>query len=277
MAHFPKTKVVDFNAIARTESLEQFFAEHPKNVAVLTDLMGIECLKRTGIENYRQSFVVLGRYADRAVVLKPYQDLCRVRPSRAGFPGWLIDHDTTVSFPRYARLIAETNDPRNLAIIQAEQTKTQRVMQKLEKLVDEELRQAISEVSAVVPADQLSRWKKGVGLSVEELHLAHGMAVGITVPQYRNFFPGFPEPCRDDALLWVPYRHAVALQALTMKWLKAGGHKTARSDTLRNDSVDIFYVMYGSLFDGVISGDSKLQEICAMTKAILDYGAAQIV
>jgi hypothetical protein len=275
MAHFALTKVVDFNAVARTESLEQFFAENPKNVAVLTDLMGIECLKRSGIENYRRSFVVLSRFADRALVLKPYQDLCRVRPSRAEFPEWLIDHDATVNLPRYTRLIAETKDPRNLAIIQAEQTKTQRVMQKIEKLVDEELRQAISEVSAVVPADQLSRWGKSAELSAEELRLAHGMAVGITAPQYRKFFPGFPEPCRDDALLWMPYRHAVAVQALTLKWLKAGGHETARSDTLRNDSVDIFYVMYGSLFDGVISGDLKLQEIVAMTKAILAYGEAQ--
>lgn len=275
MSAAPLTKVVDFNAVAKPERLEEFFASHPGNIAVLTDFMGIECLKCTGIDNYRRSYSVLRRYADRAIVLKSYQDLCRIAPSRAGFPSWLVDQAATEGFPRYAQLIVETNDPRNRAVIEAEQAKTQRVMAKIERLVDAELRQSMSEVQTSVSPERLRRWKKNPGLSVEELQFAHRMAVGITLPQYRQFFPGRAEPERSDALLWLPYRHAVALQALTLKWLKAGGHVTAGSDTLRNDSVDIFYVTYGSLFDGVVSGDTKLQEIYAMTKAILAYGEAQ--
>ncbi|MDX2186393.1 MAG: hypothetical protein SFV32_05645 [Opitutaceae bacterium] len=230
--------------------------------------MGIECLERTGIDDYRKSYAVLRRYADRAIVLKSYQDLCRVAPSRAGFPSWLIDRAVTAGFPRYAQLIVETNDPRN-------QAKTKRVMAKFEEPVDAEFRQSISEVQTSVFPKRLRLWKKEPGLSAEQLQFAHRMAVGITVSQYRQFFPGRPEPERSDALLWLPYLHAVALHALTLKWLKARGQVTAGSDTLRNDSVDIFYVTYESLFDGVVSGDIKLQEIYAMTKAILAYGEAQ--
>jgi hypothetical protein len=102
------------------------------------------------------------------------------------------------------------------------------------------------------------------------------MVAGVTEGLFRQMFPGEPLPNREDALCWVPFRYTVALQALTMKWIKAGGYRTAKAATLRNDSIDIFYVAYGTIFDGVLSGDGKLQELSLFANQILKqvYGLA---
>lgn len=58
-------------------------------------------------------------------------------------------------------------------------------------------------------------------------------------------------------MYWVPFRYTVALQALTLKWLRDGGHETVKPAKMRNDSVDIIYVTLGTLFDGVLPSSRR--------------------
>jgi hypothetical protein len=95
------------------------------------------------------------------------------------------------------------------------------------------------------------------------------MIAGVTTAQYRQLFPNEPLPDLVDALYWMPFRYSVAIQALTLKWIVAGGYQSAKSENLRNDTNDMFYVAYGTCFDGVLTNDLKLLELSAFAKEIL--------
>ena len=163
------------------------------------------------------------------------------------------------------------SDPRIVGTIETEQTKVQVFFEKAEKLVDKELRASISEYKKAIPPSKLAEWRKSKPLSNEQLNFAHSMIAGITERHYEQLFPNDPLPNSEDALYWIPFRHSVALQALTLKWIRDDGHLAAKVATLRNDSIDMFYVAYGTIFDGVLSSDSKLLELCVLADTILRY------
>jgi hypothetical protein len=265
-------KIVDFNAIAsNTQPLETFFAASTENVAVLTDMMGIECLKRDGVANYRKSFEVFSKHSHRVLVLKEFPILRRLYPKKHGFLEAIVDQELTTTFPLYCQQMLGGSDSRIVTNIEAQQAKVQTLMGKIQKLVDEELRESISDVEKVIPAARLSQWRAGKPVSDDELKFVHGMIAGVTTGQFKLLFPNDPLPNAEDALYWLPFRYSVALQALTLKWIRDGGYLNAKAEKLRNDSIDIFYVAYGTIFNGVLTSDAKLLELSELAASILRY------
>jgi len=89
---------------------------------------------------------------------------------------------------------------------------------------------------------------------------------------YRSTFPDqrFPEP--KDQLYWFPFRYNVALTSLWLDWQRNGWQSSIPVNKLLNDNLDIIYIAYGTCFDGVLSGDQKLQRIARISAAVLtDY------
>ncbi len=251
-------KVIDFNAISTEPNLgllDTFFSSSSDNVAVLTDMMGIECLKRDGVANYRKSFAIFSKHSHRVLVLKQFSDVRGLRPKKFGFLENIIDQELTTTFPSYCSQMLSGSDPRIAAEIQAQQIKVQAFMVKIQKLVDQEFRAAVAEYEKAVPATRLSEWRSGRPVSEDELEFVHGMIAGVATLQLHIHFPNDPLPNAEDALYWMPFRYTVAHQALSLKWIREGGHRTARADKLRNYSIDIFYVAYGTIFDGVLTSD----------------------
>ncbi|HWZ94579.1 MAG TPA: hypothetical protein VNW30_05235 [Opitutaceae bacterium] len=265
-------KVIDFNAIGgNSRQLDAFFANQ-SNVAIVTDMMAFECLKRDGVDNYRKSFAAFEPYAHRVVALKDFSDLRHLRPKKAGFYDAIVDQERTSNFPRYCHQMLHVSDARIIATIQLQQTRVQTFMSKIEKVTSEEFRRSIAELEQSVPADQRPNWRAGKPVTEQELKIAKGMVAGITTAHFNATFPNESLPNGDDAMYWLPFRYTVALQALTLKWLRDGGHQSVRPEKMRNDSIDIIYVAYGTLFDGVLSEDAKLQELSELANMILMHG-----
>jgi hypothetical protein len=57
------------------------------------------------------------------------------------------------------------------------------------------------------------------------------------------------------------FRFALAVQLLVVRWLRDGGIESVGIDRLRNDVVDMTYMAYATLFNGILSNDRKLLEI----------------
>ncbi len=115
-------KVLDFGA-HNSEQLKEFFAASPTNTVLVTDMMGIESLKRDGLENHRRSFEILARYADRVIVLLPSGIAARLPPDQHRFPDNLIDRNATSGFPTFCAATLGNNAPHVLAKIAENQAK----------------------------------------------------------------------------------------------------------------------------------------------------------
>jgi hypothetical protein len=184
----------------------------------------------------RKSFAVFEAYADRVVVLKDFTDLQHLPPRKEGFYDAIVDLERTRLFPEYCRQMLHVDDPHLEATIRVNQKRVQAFMEKIEKLTSEEYRLSITELEQFVPAEHKPHWRAGKPVTAQELDVAKGMVAGITTKRYRALFPNRALPNMEDGMYWVPFRYTVALQALTLKWLRDGGHESVKP---ANPQVDL--------------------------------------
>lgn len=263
-------KVVDFGAL-RSEQLAAFFAQSKANVGVLTDMMAIESLKQKEVRHYQLSLDVLSRNANRVVILKPSGVGARLRPNPREFPDNLIDWDATARFPAFCAQVLSDPRPEVVTHIDNNQTKARGFVANVRANI-ETLREAVSSTLANFPSEVLADLRSGRTDRFHPELLRHIRASGemIALGHFEKLFPSEPFPNRVDLLHWLPLRYSVALYSLAVKWTIAGGLSSAKPDKLRNDGIDMFYVGYGTAFDGVISEDGKLLEIYDLARAALD-------
>lgn len=262
-------KVLDFGA-HNSNQLKEFFVASPTNTVLVTDMMGIESLKRDGLENHRRSFEIIARYADRVIVLLPSGIAARLPPDRHRFPDNLIDRSATSGFPAFCAATLGNNAPHVLAKIAENQAKARHFADGVSANIGV-FREAITGMLGSFPPAILADLRSGRMAAADPSVLRHIRTNGALIAegQFAKLFPGQPMPPSDELFHWLPFRYSVALYAIGFRWAVIGGHDSAKAATLRNDGIDMFYVAYGSAFDGVISRDAKLLEMVDLVAAAL--------
>jgi hypothetical protein len=263
-------KVADFNVLHSSE-LTEFFRASPENRIIVTDNMATECLKRDGTANFRQSFNLLHEFCDRVMVLRPFKEARRLPPRELGFREALIDADKTSNFPGLCRRFC-AGDPTVLAIIEDQQIKNQDFVTKLRQLVDQHLRAAFNDLNVNVGQDWINRLRRNGRVDAAQRNLVRWFSNLATMDAFKSTFPGQPFPDMSDQTYWFPFRYNIALTSLWLDWQRSGWQNSIPVNKLLNDNLDIIYIAYGTCFDGVLSGDQKLQRIAAIADAVLtDY------
>jgi hypothetical protein len=265
-------KVADFNVLHSRE-LTEFFQASSENRIVVTDNMATECLKRQGTANFRQSFNLLHQFCDRVLVLRPFKEARRLPPRASGFREALIDADKTLNFPGLCRRF-QAGDAATLAIIEDQQQKNQDFVMKFRQLVDQHLRAAFDDLNVNAGQDWIDRLRRNGPVDTAQRNLVRWFANLATMDAFRSGFPGQPLPALSDQAYWFPFRYNVALISLWLDWQRSGWQDSIPVNKLLNDNLDIIYIAYGTCFDGVLSGDQKLQRIAAIADAALaDYAS----
>ncbi|HVZ65015.1 MAG TPA: hypothetical protein VG838_13535 [Opitutaceae bacterium] len=265
-------KVADFNVLHSSE-LTEFFRASPENRIVVTDNMATECLKRDGTANFRQSFNLLHEFCDRVLVLRPFKEARRLPPLELGFREALIDANKTLNFPGLCRRF-RAGDPNTLTIIEDQQLKNQDFVTKLRQLVDQHLRAAFDDLNLNVGPDWINRLRRNGPVDIAQRNLVRWFTNLATMDAFKSTFPSQPFPEPPDQAYWFPFRYNVALTSLWLDWQRSGWQNSIPANKLLNDNLDIIYIAYGTCFDGVLSGDQKLQRIAAIADAVLaDYAS----
>lgn len=262
-------KVIDFGAL-RTEALHDFFSISDQNVAVLTDMMAIEALKQKELRHYQASLEILSRNENRVVILKPSGVAARLRPNPAEFPKNLIDWEATSRFPAFCAQARAPSGPQVLQHIDENQNKARAFVAKVTTNI-ETMREAVTATLSNFPSGVLADLRSGCITTYHPDLLRHIRATGeaIAFGQFAKYFPGDKPPLPSELLSWLPLRYSTALYALGIRWIIDGGLSSAKPDKLRNDGLDMFYVAYGTAFDGVMSEDTKLNGIFDLVRVAL--------
>ena len=263
-------KVADFNVLHSSE-LTGFFRASPENRVVVTDNMATECLKREGTGNFRQSFNLLHEFCDQVLVLRPFKEVRRLRPRELGFREALIDADKTLAFPGLCHRFW-AGDSETLVIIKDQQRKNEEFLTKLRQLVDQHMRAAFDDLNASAGQDWINRLRRRGPVDTGQRNLVRWFTNLATMDAFKTTFPDQPYPNLTDQPYWFPFRYNVALTSLWLDWQQNGWQDSIPVNKLLNDNLDIIYIAYGTCFDGVLSGDLKLQRIAAIAAAVLkDY------
>lgn len=70
------------------------------------------------------------------------------------------------------------------------------------------------------------------------------------------------------------WRYFVLRVFRAMSWLQRGGLDTAAPGKLHNDAYDDEYVLLGSLFDGVLSAETRVNEADAALRRIVESASS---
>ncbi len=253
--------VVDSNRL-QSDELRSYLAASPRNFAVLTDYAAMEAYKGDTLESIYNSMEVVCAYAPQVIVLKTTGVVCGLSGRGSGLQARLIHQSQTKGFPEYARALSRAKHgdwaleyqllekgrdaSHHLTRMLADAANMQLFIEDIKKMYSKEERASVRS-GATYPLGFVDRTVKNVMHTAALLFKDH--------PNVRR------KPNYRELVNTYIFRGALCCYLLALEWAALGGARNVFAEKLRNDMVDMSFVAYGTYFDGVLSGDSKVNRI----------------
>jgi hypothetical protein len=268
-------KVVDSN-FPRSDALTAYLSGSTNNYVVLTDYAAMEAYKGEMPASIYASMAILTQHPKQVIVLKGTQAVCGLNGRDLASSDQLIDVNQTREFPEYCHgLIAAQGGG-----------------QSFQKQLLEHGREAVAHMDRILAnagtvlsgfdaatktysGDELKIIRNGnkytqkmadkmmhnfMLLAVylfKEFTERQGTAEITTGPEVRNTFI---------------FRYALCAYLSILKWISIGGtgSTTKKPERIRNDYiVDVNFAAFATYFDGLLTEETKLQEVYATADFLL--------
>jgi hypothetical protein len=265
-------KVLDANFF-QDNDLEVYLSTNPQNIVVFTDFACMEAYKGDAILSIQKSLKIVSRYPAQVVVLKPTREIIRHQHATSITSGvTLEDQNQTKGFQLFCKHVrlASAGNPELSAQILAHGREASRHFDLMQD-ASSDVAAAIEEVSAELRPDYLRFLKKRESLSpeaAEEMIQKILLLTALFMKKHPDVsaIPRYGSELKGSYI----FRYSIATFLLAMRWISDGGAKNVKPQKLRNDVVDMTYVVYATFFDGLLSRDKKATEIYEETRFLLD-------
>jgi hypothetical protein len=260
--------VIDSNRV-RSLELRQFLAAKATNKAVVTDWLMMEGYKAEAFGTLRDNLEVLGDFPQQVIVIKNTGMCMKVKPAPQMWKKlvWTEHTDTFTQFVDGVRF----SKYRNSLIGQAIQERAQIAMKRMEELESRAAiimgpHQAALELLASEDID-LIRGKESKANGFGRKIVSIVLLIAASYRQELGLRPlaSNSNAIRGDFIL----RVAVAHTADFIQWIQSGRNTSKRPSKVRNDYVDMMLSVYGTYFNGVMSGDTGLLEKLCLQRVLL--------
>jgi hypothetical protein len=254
--------IIDSNRLQH-DDLRDFLTRSVQNLAVLTDYAWMEAYKGNSIKSIQRSMSVLKDFPSQVVILKGTKAVCTLDPSAPGiakrmqWPSKNGDFTQTVSGLQRA---AAGHHGALSAIVEHGQAADRQMQTLLEDMAG--LPKAFGDmVDTLLTKDDVvairARRPHSVDLVQKMLDIAEQIAI--------RFYAAHPlKPrrptlrARFDAFI---YRFALGAVLYLVEWIAEGSQVKKAAEKFRNDTIDINFAVYGTYFNGVMSGDRRVQSL----------------
>jgi hypothetical protein len=254
-------EVIDVNFL-RHPTLDDYLRKGSRNRVVFTDYACMECYKGNALENIRRSLEIVAKYPKQVIVLKGTREIIRLQANGHQVPANFVDSQQTDAFRDFCRHV-------RLALQGDLALRSQ--LLNLGEMANAHFKQMCDDASGVANAirqiaqsflpGQLAELRGRRALSKETGDVIVQNILTLAALLFKEH-PDIPNlPTADTLRATFLFRFALAAQLLVVRWLRDGGIESIGMDRLRNDVVDMTYVAYATLFDGILSNDRKLLEI----------------
>ncbi len=265
-------QIIDANCLA-SALLEKYLKSNSKNMAVLTEIAGMEMYKGDPLKNICHSIKVLCQYPTQVIVLKGARQIIKENqtPSILNLE-LFIDKDQTEHFSEFCEVIkqAENGNPNAITAIV---TLGKNAAAEMKRLRQDAIKTAEGMAIAIdgfnpkhlkilrkqdpIPKDLADKLIKDIFVLTALLIRKHPDTTQVpTAQELRNTYI---------------FRYSLCSYLLELDWLERGGLNKVNPDRLRNDLIDMSYAAYATLFDGIISKDIKLNRIYQMANYFINH------
>jgi hypothetical protein len=251
--------VVDSNYL-QNDNLAAYLSRSTSHFVVLSDYLHMEAFKGETLQSAFKSMRILSKYPRQVLVLKPTARLASLSGRGNGLQRRLIDSAQTSDFPHWCRELAraERGDPQLEARMIA-----------LGKDADAHLNKVQSDMQKYfTPALEAESTRRFSAEELQILRKREGLTEGIVSKLVDGIFElAFFHFDNNKTLQKCPPQHewhntysfrgAICEYLLALYWMSQGGAKGAKPQKLRNDVVDLHFVVCATYFDGLLSEDKK--------------------
>jgi len=254
-------KVVDSNQL-RAERLRVYLAASDNNYAVLTDYAAMEAYKGDTLVTIYESMAILSDHSEQVLVLKNTRVGSGLRGRRRGLQNRLIDHEQTRGFSKYVHnLRAAKNGNRALERQLLEHGRE--ANRHLKRLLDDAQRRGatISEFSKMYSKEERKAIRTGQVYSSEMIDKTIKNVLYIAGLLFRDHPNVRTLPSFEELPNTLIFRIALCVYLLVLDWIAHGGAANATAERHRNDLIDMNFAAYGTFFDGLLTADTKVEEI----------------
>jgi hypothetical protein len=261
--------VVDSSAL-QSADLRSFLAASRQNRAVLTDYLGMEAYKANAAEVIPSRFAILMEFPQQAVVLRGTNWACIMRGRSKGLRRRLVDEDTTRHFPDHCKAIAQLkNGDKRLIQLVASMERT--AAEQLDRLVEAyaDFPGVVADISKGYTQSELAEIRgNNRAYSASTLGKFFENVEAVAEHLFTNHPSGPKWPKQEEVLNTFLFRTALASMLWVIRKIEKGG--TPRSpEKLRNDIVDINYVVFATYFDGLLTHDQRQDDLFAEASFLL--------
>lgn len=262
--------VIDTNQL-RESSLNDFLARSPKNKAVLIDYCAMEIYKPGALDAVSNSLIILKHFSDQVLVLKGTMAICGQRGRKAGLQRRLIDEAQTANFQQFVTDVeaATAGDLiRRRAVAEHSESaisQMNRILPDVGTLID-----VMPTIAAKFSNEEKALLKAGIVNSTPTVKKILIDVFEISAHTFANHPSVHRLPTTNELPHTFIFRLVLATYLMAMERLLSGALTNAKPEKLRNDMIDMYFVSYGTFFDGVLSSDKRVNKIYKQVTSFLE-------
>jgi hypothetical protein len=263
-------KVIDSNYLQSIE-LKKYLEASPNNHVVIIDYLAMEAYKSCFINSISKSMKILSNYTNQIHILHNTSKVITFKVSGKGIQKRYINQSLTRDFSKYCKHV-------NLALA-GNQSSANDLMglcreakQHIDLMTDSAQNGilGIIETAKTYSKSELAIIRSNKTLSPDIMKKIIGNTMSTT---------GYllADDAKERELTNIKeikysfiFRYSLSVQLLIIDWIEKGGINNLSNERMRNDLIDMFFVTYGTIFDGFLTNDKKANRIYCNTKHFLN-------
>lgn len=260
--------VVDCGAL-RSANLSEFLSNSRHNRAILTSASAIESYKGDGLINARESLKILSRFPGQVWVLKPTAEIALIstRPDR--IISRIVDWKKSRGFSNYCdQVLCDSSESVDKLLSYRSRMANDHCAWMHSQV--EHFRAAAEMAKKAISKDTLKRLRAQKPLTHDQaleiislIAMASGNVLGVKpIGRDEDF---------KSMVSTYHFRFISSYMVLILNWLGNGGLENTPDKKIVNDLTDATYVAFGTMFDGILSNDIKLNSVYLNTRPLVEY------
>ena len=263
-------RVVDSNFL-QCEALLAYLRKSPERYVVITDYAFMEAYKADTLDMLYRSMEIISKYPKQVIVLKG-TGIVRLLTGRApGLQKRLIDVKATKGFSEFCQHLgaARLGNPELQSQLLYRAAEARKQMNRIETDADE-FGSVLCDITKLFAESEQKIIRNGSPYTEAmcEKMLRHITTMAAML--IKRHLPGKKPPRAAEARNMYLFRVALCMHLLAHRWIAVGGVGKTRSDKIRNDFIDVSFAAYATYFDGILSGDKKVNDIYGKAAWLLD-------
>lgn len=253
-------KIIDVGYL-RDKKVEAYLKDDVGNLLVFNNYTLLEAVKGAGLYNMKKSLEIVAKYTNQIRVLKGIDEIMKVDYNSTDFRETFISKELTLTLQKFCLRVSGADDS-DIEDAKDLLERSRYATECLDKMtgISVFFLSLIKFYKQEMDKDFLKYISTGKNWTIKEYEYVRTHVHRICEKPFKEIY-GTQLPEKENILNHFIFRQNLCSFLLILKWVTEHGWTSCPVEKMRNDAVDMFYVVCATYFDGVLSNDRKINSI----------------